>query len=262
MTVFWSLFRIEYVYMEQNTSPEIKNRLDVEMQKRNLVRSRSLASDLIKRGKVSVNGAIITKQSIEVGAADLITVDSPERFVSRAGEKLAHALESFKIPVTGLTAIDIGSSTGGFTDCLLQKGVAKVIAVDVGTNQLVPLIKHDPRVLVHEGTNIRTFTIPELVDLAVIDVSFISLSLVLPKTYTYLKEGGMVIALVKPQFEVGMETAKKHRGVIKSAPLQKEVLERIKSEAKEIGFKVVNDTTSPIEGEKGNKEFLLVLKKK
>lgn len=253
--------------MENKTSPEHKNRLDVEMHSRGLARSRSNAVDLIKRGKVKINGKIITKASVEVGSEDTLSIESPEKFVSRAGEKLEHALGVFKVDVKDLTTVDIGSSTGGFTDCLLQHGAKKVIAIDVGTDQLVTELRNDPRVEVYEGTNVRNFTIPEQVNVVVIDVSFISLTLVLPKAYEFLKDSGVlkkesfVIALVKPQFEVGMESAKKHRGVITSDGEHREVLERVKKVAKEIGFKVVNETTSPIEGEKGNKEFLLLLKK-
>jgi 23S rRNA (cytidine1920-2'-O)/16S rRNA (cytidine1409-2'-O)-methyltransferase len=253
--------------MQSNIPPVYKERLDVEMSKKGLARSRSAAVDLIKRGKVSINGKVTTKGSVEVGLTDVITIDSPERFVSRAGEKLSHALQVFKIDVKDLDVVDIGSSTGGFTDCLLQHGAKKVVAIDVGTDQLVPELRNDPRVEVHEGANVRSFVLAEKVDLAVIDVSFISLTLVLPKAYEFLKDGGLmkkggtVVALVKPQFEVGMETAKKHRGVITSEGEHREVLEHVKKVAKEIGFKVVNETVSPIEGEKGNKEFLLLLKK-
>ncbi len=247
--------------MEKTNILEHKERLDVEMQKRGLARSRSSAVDLIKREKVTVNGEITSKPSIDVSPSDLIAVSQPERYVSRAGEKLAHALEVFKIKPAELTVLDIGSSTGGFTDCLLQNGAAKVVALDVGTDQLVPQLRNDIRVEVHEGANVRTFKLPYCVDMIVIDVSFISLTFVLPKAFEFLKKGGVVIALVKPQFEVGMETAKKFRGVITDSKLQDDVLKNIKAESKKVGFKIVDDSPSPIEGEKGNKEFLLLLKK-
>lgn len=247
--------------MEISNSQEHKNRLDVEMLSRGFSRSRSHAADLIKRGKVSVNGKIVTKSSQEISNADEIVITEKEQFVSRAGEKLSFALESFKISPAGLSALDIGSSTGGFTDCLLQNNAAKVIAVDVGTDQLVSEIKSDPHVELHEGTDIRKFTISEPADLVVIDVSFISLSHVLGKAFECLKKGGVGVALVKPQFEVGMEMAKKFKGVITDESAQKEVLKNVKRYAKEAGFKVLADITSPIEGEKGNKEFLLHLKK-
>ncbi|HEY0908481.1 MAG TPA: TlyA family RNA methyltransferase [Candidatus Paceibacterota bacterium] len=253
--------------MDNETPIETKTRLDVAVHSRGLARSRSAAVDLIKREKIKVNGKVITKGSFEVSSSDTLSIDAPERFVSRAGEKLSHALDAFKIDVKGLEAVDIGSSTGGFTDCLLQRGAKKVVAIDVGNDQLVSELRNDPRVEVHEDTNVRSFKIASPVDIAVIDVSFISLTLVLPKAYEFLKDGGLlkkggiVVALVKPQFEVGMETAKKHRGVITSEGEHRQVLEHVKSVAKEIGFKVANETPSPIEGEKGNKEFLLYLKK-
>lgn len=239
----------------------MENRLDMEIAKRNLARSRSAASDLISRGKVSVNGKVTTKSSVKIFDTDLIVVDSPTEFVSRAGEKLSHALKIFEINVNDLSVIDIGSSTGGFTDCLLKNGAQKIIALDVGTDQLVSELRNDPRVEVFESTNVRTFKIPYLVDMAVIDVSFISLNLVLPKVFEFLKNGGLVIALVKPQFEVGMEIAKKKKGIITEEKEQLRVLQNIKKKAMEIGFKVIKDTPSPITGEKGNREFLLLLQK-
>lgn len=247
--------------MENSISQEHKNRLDVEMHRRGLSRSRSHAADLIKRGKVSVHGNIASKSSQEVTHTDEIIVQESERFVSRAGEKLSFALEKFGISPAGLVALDVGSSTGGFTDCLLQHNVRKVIAVDVGSHQFAQTLLHDPRIELHEGTDIRKFTVPEQVDLAVIDVSFISLSHILEKIYASLKKGGKAIALVKPQFEVGMELAKKNQGVITDAALQATVVKNITKVATDVGFKVGGESQSPIEGEKGNKEFLLLLKK-
>ena len=245
-----------------------RNRLDIEMYSRGIVRSRSLASDLIKRGKVTVNGIVALKPSTEISAEDSITIANDTIFVSRAGEKLAHAITTWKIPVSGLVAIDIGSSTGGFSDCLLKNGAAKVVAVDVGTNQFDETLRNDPRIELHENTDIRTYSLsteseskPKLFDMAVIDVSFISLELVLPKTYELVKKGGSVIALVKPQFEVGKEIADKYKGIISDPEIQETVVEKIKKSAKKIGFTFINETTSPIEGEKGNKEFLVLLKK-
>jgi 23S rRNA (cytidine1920-2'-O)/16S rRNA (cytidine1409-2'-O)-methyltransferase len=247
--------------MNIESSLDNKNRLDVEVESRGLARSRSNASDLIKRGNVKVNGNVKEKPSFMVSSTDVIEMVLAERFVSRAGEKLEKALEEFQIDVEGVEAIDIGSSTGGFTDCLLKRGAKKVIALDVGTNQLVEELRNNPAVEVHEGTNVRTFKLPSQVKLAVVDVSFISLKLVLPKAYEFLKRGGTCVALVKPQFEVGMEMAKKFEGVITDDKLQKKMLISVKGVAKRIGFKVVASIPSPIEGEKGNKEFLLYLKK-
>lgn len=231
------------------------------MLSRGLVRSRSLAADLIKRGKVSVNGKAATKPSFEVSSTDQISIAAGVTFVSRAGEKLAHALSEWKIAVDGLTLIDIGSSTGGFVDCLLKNGGARVIAVDVGTGQLDQSLRDDPRVEAHENTDIRHFSAEAPVDAAVIDVSFISLGHILPNAFKLVKKGGFVIALVKPQFEVGKEVADKHRGVITDPAEQKAAIESVRGYAKKAGFKIVKEIASPLEGEKGNREFLLLLTK-
>lgn len=248
--------------MEKMNSLEHKNRLDVEVESRGLARSRSNASDLIKRGKVTVNGIVKIKPSTPVSPGDAIELASHERFVSRAGEKLEHALDRFNIDVEGVEAVDIGSSTGGFTDCLLKRGASRVIAIDVGTEQLVKELRENLLVELHEGTNVRTFDLPSQVKLVVIDVSFISLALVLPKAYEFLKRGGTCVALIKPQFEVGMETAKRYEGVITDEKLQRKAVASIKAFARKNKFEVIDEIPSPIEGEKGNKEFLLYLKKR
>lgn len=247
--------------MKNPISSEHTKRLDVEVAFRGLARSRSSAVDLIRREKISVNKIIVSKPNTLVSPHDIIEIVDAEKFVSRAGEKLEHALKTFNISPAQLIALDIGSSTGGFTDCLLQHGATKVIAVDVGTNQLVSGLKNDPRVELHESTNIKSFILSSLVDLVTIDVSFISLVHVLPKAFSSLKKSGDCIALIKPQFEVGMEIAKKFRGVITDESLQKEVLTKMKLEAQNIGFTVIGETPSPIVGEKGNREFLIHLKK-
>lgn len=243
---------------------EIGKRLDTELFSRGIVRSRSAAADLIKRGKVRVNGKVITKTSTDVFVADKLEADQNVSFVSRAGEKLAHALKEWKIDVNGLYAIDIGSSTGGFTDCLLQNGVKNVLAIDVGTDQLAQSLREDIRVEVRENTDVRKLNqsdIPVPADMATIDVSFISLEHILPKVFSLIKKGGFVIALVKPQFEVGKEIADKNKGIITDSNEQKTALDSVKKFAKSAGFKVKNETISPLEGEKGNKEFLLYLTK-
>lgn len=240
----------------------MKNRLDVEMASRGLVKSRSIAQDLIKRGEVVVDGAVVVKPSFEVLPDALIEISNPVRFVSRAGEKLEAALEAWKIDVDGKTVLDIGSSTGGFTDALLQRGAAKVIAVDVGTDQMASPLRDDPRVELHEGTDIRRFSLPSPADAAVADVSFISLSHVLPKAFELISKGGLMIALVKPHFEVGRELAQKRKGVIREESERLAALEGVKKHAKAAGFSVVSSIDSPIEGEGGNREFLLLLKKK
>ena len=230
------------------------------MYAKGLAKSRSMASDLIKRGKVAINGKAITKPSFDVGENDKIEIVGGDVFVSRAGEKLDFALKAWGVDVSGLTVIDIGSSTGGFTDCLIKRGAAKVIAVDVGTDQLDESLRTDPRVEVHENTDIRTFS-SEPVDMAVIDVSFISLEHVLEKAFELVKAKGSVIALVKPQFEVGKEIADRYKGIISDETIQKEALEKIKKLAIKTGFKIKNEAVSPLEGEKGNREFLILLQK-
>ena len=247
----------------------MKKRLDVEMLARGIARSRSAAADLIKRGKVTVNGAVITKTSYETALAEAISIAEGTAFASRAGEKLAHALRAFDVDPKGLVALDIGSSTGGFVDCLLQGGAAKVVAVDVGKDQLAAALRTDPRIELHEGTDIRDFPARREVDapaapfadLVVVDVSFISLELVLPKAFALLKPRGRTIALVKPQFEVGKEIADRFKGIITDEGERQRALEKIKALAKRIGFSIIGETASPIEGEKGNREFLLLLRK-
>ena len=247
--------------MKRSEKSQHATRLDVELYRRGLARSRSEASDLIARKKVLVNGSVVAKASTGILESDKLEVPTPSLYVSRAGEKLAFALEEFKVDVRGLVALDIGSSTGGFTDCLLQNGIEKVISVDVGTNQFSAKLLEDARVELHESTDVRRFSISSPVDLLVMDVSFISLTLVLPKAFEFLKVGGRAIVLVKPQFEVGMELAKKYQGVIADERLQKDMLEKIKSSALAAGFKIQRESVSPIEGEKGNREFLLLLQK-
>jgi 23S rRNA (cytidine1920-2'-O)/16S rRNA (cytidine1409-2'-O)-methyltransferase len=247
--------------MEFSKSQEHVDRLDVEMTKRKIVRSRSQAADLISRGKVFVSGKVAMKSSQKVDVNSMITVDYPTELVSRSGEKLAHALQEFNLDVKNLDVIDVGSSTGGFTQCLISRGARKVFAVDVGTNQLDASLRNNPRVHIHENTNIKKFRLLEPVDLIVIDVSFVSLKEILPRTYSLLAKSGKVIALVKPQFEVGMKIAKKNRGVISDTDERVSVLREVKKAAAELGFKILNETISPIFGEKGNREFLLLLQK-
>ncbi|MBI5134104.1 MAG: TlyA family RNA methyltransferase [Candidatus Taylorbacteria bacterium] len=247
--------------MENPSSLEHGNRLDVEAYRRGLTRSRSLSADLIKRGKMRVNGKVALKASLEVRLEDDISIEGGDTFVSRAGEKLSFAIEAFKLDFAGATVIDIGSSTGGFVDCLLKKGAAKVIAVDVGTDQLDSSLRDDPRIELHESTDIRKFCLPSPVDAAVIDVSFISLSHILPKAYELVKNGGRVVALVKPQFEVGKEIADRFKGIISDEKVRHDALQRVRDVAKSSGFSIEAEAVSPIEGEKGNKEFLLLLSK-
>lgn len=237
-------------------------RLDSEIYKRGLSISRSIAEGLVERGGVLVNGKKVTKRSFDVSESDLIEITETQKYVGRGGEKLEHALSEWKINLNDLIALDIGSSTGGFVDCALQNGVSKIFAVDVGTDQLDSKLRSDSRVEVMEKTDIRKVTsLSPVPDIAFVDVSFISLTLVLPHAFRLIKPKAKVIALVKPQFEVGREIAQKHKGVIRDEAEQKTAFDRVKSDAKNIGFKILGETDSPIYGGDGNKEFLLLLSK-
>lgn len=240
----------------------MKKRLDSIIFERKLARSRTHAAELIAQGRAKVNGTIASKASQLVSEDDLIEVDAADRYVGRGGEKLEHALDAFGIDTSDKIAIDVGSSTGGFTECLLRRGAKKVYAIDVGTDQLDSSIKADPRVFVMEGTDIRdvapTSLTPEPT-LAVIDVSFISLSKILAHVHSLLPSDGEAIVLVKPQFEVGKEKIKK--GVVRDEEEQLRALDDAKRYAHDAGFSVANETLSPITGKHGNKEFFIHLKK-
>jgi len=234
-------------------------RLDSYLAEKNIVKSRSTASDLIKRGRVTVNGIVAKKPSVEVNDIDVVVVTEPQKYVSRSGEKLEVALDTWGVEVSEKTVLDIGASTGGFTDCLLQRNVAKVYAVDVGTDQLAAKIKADTRVISMEKTDIRAITLPEKVDMVVVDVSFISVVKILESVHSALKKGGTVIILVKPQFEVGADRIKK--GFVVDDVLRTTVIEEVKQYAESVGFKIQKQMPCPIVGEKGNQEELLLLKR-
>lgn len=239
-------------------------RLDMALQHRGLAPSRERAKTLILAGRVTVNGKPAGKPALLVEEIDLLTVTAAEDdFVSRGGLKLLKALKSFPIDLTGRTCMDIGASTGGFTDCMLRHGAKKVYAVDVGHDQLAEVLRKDPRVVNMEGTNVRTLTpvaLPELPTFISVDVSFISLSLVLPVVQTLLPETGEAVCLVKPQFEAGRGNVGKN-GVVKSRSVHRAVLERIYDLAVSLGFAVASATVSPIKGPEGNIEYLYHLKK-
>jgi 23S rRNA (cytidine1920-2'-O)/16S rRNA (cytidine1409-2'-O)-methyltransferase len=238
-----------------------KKRLDIEIFERKLVESRRIAVDLIESGKVFVDSKQITKPSQKVSSGQKIEVTEIPKYVSRAGLKLEGALEDFNINPNGLIVLDVGSSTGGFTDCLLQKGVKKVYAVDVGNGQFKEKLKSDVRVVLMENTDIREVNgLPDEIDLVVVDVSFISLRLVLPKVFELVKVNGIVICLVKPQFEVGKDNVGKG-GIVKDENQQKQVVEEIKFFAKTLGFDILGETKSKVVGQDGNQEYLLYLKK-
>jgi 23S rRNA (cytidine1920-2'-O)/16S rRNA (cytidine1409-2'-O)-methyltransferase len=241
-----------------------RERLDKLLVDRGLTSSRERARALILAGQVVVGEHTVDKagMKIEIDAAIRLKGDDIP-FVSRGGLKLDHALNTFAIDVTGRTAIDVGASTGGFTDCLLQRGAATVYAVDVGYGQLAWKLREDPRVVCLERTNIRQLA-PDALDkepdLAVIDASFISLDKVLPPTLALLAPIAEIVALIKPQFEVGKGQVGKG-GVVRDPGQHAAVIERIRSEAENLGCTVCGVTDSPVLGQKGNREFLIHLRK-
>ena len=244
----------------------MKERLDNLLVRRGLAPSRERAKAYIMEGVVFVNGEREDKAGSffeEDSIRSLEVRSDPIPYVSRGGLKLAHAIETWQISVEGFTCLDIGASTGGFTDCLLQNGAAKVYSVDSGTNQLDWKLRSDPRVVSMEKTNFRYLTeqeIPEPIDFACADVSFISLEKVLPPARALLRNGAQMVCLVKPQFEAGRELVGKN-GVVRDPKVQEAVLNRISAFCEEIGFTKLGHTDSPILGAKGNKEFLLWIRK-
>lgn len=237
-------------------------RLDVFLCDNNIVKSRTLAASLIKDGKVTVNGSLCTKPSVTVSDEDRIElVGEMPKYVGRGGLKLEKALADFAVLLDGLVCMDIGASTGGFTDCMLQNGAEKVYAVDVGTNQLDDKLRCDTRVVSMEQTDIRSVgdDFPT-VDFISIDVSFISLKLVLPSAYRLLKSGGSCIALIKPQFEAGKQHLNK-KGVVRDEKVRKKICDDISGFAISIGFASGGIVTSSITGGDGNVEYLIYLKK-
>ena len=240
-----------------------KERIDKLMVQQQLAGSRERARALILAGRVLVDDQTVDKVGTQVyldASIRLRGEDIP--FVSRGGLKLAKALECFKLDVTGRVAIDVGASTGGFTDCLLQNGAAKVVAVDVGYGQLAWKLRDDDRVVNLERTNIRHLAAEQLdvvLDLAVIDASFISLDKVLPATVALLKPGSDVVALIKPQFEVGKGQVGKG-GVVRDPEQHAQVVEKVKLLAAQLGCQVVDLCESPVLGPKGNREFLIHLR--
>lgn len=236
-----------------------KERLDVLLVSLGLAESRAKAQATIMAGEVYVNGQKADKSGMEVDITSNIEVrGSACPYVSRGGLKLEKALRSFGVDPTGYVCSDSGASTGGFTDCLLQQGASKVFAIDVGYGQLAWKIRNDPRVVVMERTNIRYVTLEDLgepLDLSVIDVSFISLGLVLPVVKTLLKPTGQVLCLIKPQFEAGKDKVGK-KGVVRDPAVHEEVLQNFISLAKSLDFTIRNLTFSPVKGPEGNIEFL------
>lgn len=240
-----------------------KTRLDVLLVERGLVASRERARAVILAGHVRVDGQVVSKAGTAVPAGAAVELSTPDHpYVGRGGLKLAHALDVFGIPVAGRRGLDIGASTGGFTDVMLQRGARDVIALDVGHNQLDWRIRTDPRVHVREGVNARSLSasdVPHAVDLVTIDVSFISLRHILPSVPGVLAPGGDVVALVKPQFEAGRDDVGKG-GIVSDPAIHEAVLQRVTLEAEAFGFTRVAMTASPITGATGNREFFLHLR--
>lgn len=229
--------------------------------------SRRKIQDAIASGSVSVNGVVLTKSGGLVLRDALIEINitgvDELKYVSRAGLKLAHALEQFNLVITNYCALDAGLSTGGFTDCLLQHGAERVYGVDVGVDQVIDKIKHDDRVIVMEGVNIRELAeLPEQVDICTLDLSFISLTKIIPNITKFIKSGGYLVTLIKPQFEAGKEFIRRG-GVVNDVTVHERVCSDIVSLCQELDMEQVGDVIpSPISGASGgNKEFLACFKK-
>lgn len=240
-----------------------KERLDILIAQRGLAESRERAKAYIMAGVVYVNGQKEDKAGLKVDVTALIEVREKMRYVSRGGFKLEKAMAQFPIRLEDKVCMDVGASTGGFTDCMLQNGAVKVYSIDVGHGQLAWKLRTDERVVCMEKTNMRYVTheqILEEIDFSSIDVSFISLTKILLPVYNLIKEQGEVVALIKPQFEAGREQVEKH-GVVKDPKVHKQVITHVWAYAKSIGFSIQGLDFSPIKGPEGNIEYLIYLKK-
>lgn len=236
----------------------MKGRLDQELARRGLVTTRSQAEDVIRRGFVTVNGSSVTKAGFMVSNEAEIVVKNHASFVSRAGEKLHSIIGPLKLNFKDKIVLDVGSSTGGFTDLVLQNGAKKVIAVDVGTEQLHPTLRNNPRIELHEKTDIRNFKTSDSIDLVVIDVSFISLREILPTVARLSNAKTQIIAMAKPQFEAGDNS--KHKGVIKNDSVRRNILKDFENWTQKL-FILVDKADSEVPGAKGNRERFYNLKK-
>ena len=236
-------------------------RLDVYLTENGMCKSRTAAQNLIKSGGVSVNGKPCEKPSAEISETDSVEITGEQlRYVGRGGLKLEGAIKTFELSISGFTCLDIGSSTGGFTDCMLQNGAKKVYAVDVGRDQLDEKLRNDSRVISMEQTDIRTAQLPEKVDFVGTDVSFISLKQVIPHISRFLKCGGRAVALIKPQFEAGRKALNK-KGIVKDVKIRDAVCRDITEFAQQCGFRVLGVALSPIQGGDGNIEYLMCIEK-
>ncbi len=241
-----------------------KERIDKLLTERGIVQSRERARALIMEGRVWVEGQPVNKAGVQISPDTVIEIRGQDLpFVSRGGVKLEGALEAFGINPQGMVIMDVGASTGGFTDCVLQRGAVKVYAVDVGYGQLAWKLQKDPRVVNLERRNVRYLKREEIgedVDLIVIDVSFISIEKFLPHLLQFLKRGGSILSLIKPQFEVGKGEVGKG-GVVKDPVLHQKVIDRISTWAQELGLRNLGVVESSLLGPKGNREFFIHLKK-
>ncbi|MCL5878612.1 MAG: TlyA family RNA methyltransferase [Deltaproteobacteria bacterium] len=242
----------------------MKKRLDQMLVEKGLAENLSLAAAYIMEGKVRVKGIRVDKPGHQVQQTDQLTLELPSvSYVSRGGLKLDGALRTLGIDVKSKVAMDVGSSTGGFTDCLLQHGAEKVFAIDVGYGLLDYKLRQDKRVVLMEGINFRHFEPKDVmttIDIATIDVSFISLELILPNVFLCLKSPGHALALIKPQFELEQRDVERG-GIVRSAEKQAKAVSKIEEAAKKIGFHVITVVPSDIKGTKGNQEFFLYLQK-
>ena len=234
-------------------------RIDVYLAENQLTQSRQRARVLIEQGKVTVDGVTVTKPSYQIEGERRVEVLDDLPYVGRGGLKLAGALDAFRLDVVGMSALDVGASTGGFTDCLLQRGCAHVVAVDAGEGQLAKKLLEDARVTNVEHTNARELTVGmiggEAVDVIVMDVSFISATYILPRFPALLRERGHAICLIKPQFEVGKALLGKG-GIVKDAAAHRYAIERVLDAGRGVGLTPIGLISSPIEGGDGNREFL------
>lgn len=238
----------------------MKQRLDLALAQAGLVASRSQAESYIRMGSVSVNGKVITKTGHPVSDTDKITVNAPQQYVSRAGLKLASVAENFQLDFKDKIVLDVGSSTGGFTDYSLKHGAAGVIAVDVGTHQLHPSLRGNPKIQLHEQTDIRDVKrLSTKPDIVVIDVSFISLRDVLPYVVKLSTYNTQIVAMVKPQFEAQVSRVK-HKGVIKNEAMRREILKDFEAWARQF-FSIAAKADSGVSGEKGNTERFYLLRR-
>ncbi|OGO39959.1 MAG: hypothetical protein A2147_04635 [Chloroflexi bacterium RBG_16_57_8] len=237
-----------------------KRRIDLLLVERGLAESQAMAQALVMAGKVTADGKAVGKPGMPIAEDAELALAAPPPFVGRGGIKLEYALEQFKLDVSGKVAADIGASTGGFTDCLLKRGDGRVYAIDVGKGQLDWRLRKDPRVVVMEGVNARfRLNLPEKVDLATIDVSFISVEKVIPSVAESVKEGGHLVVLIKPQFEA-LRREVGRRGIVSDPAVHARVLGRFINWMTAKGFRLGGLVSSPIPGASGNREFFVLLR--